>query len=181
MIKNSALAGVIALSTLLAACSGGGSEPAAPAEEEAATPAEEAPAEEPAGDEAATDEAPAEETTSDSGGLTTKDGIAYASLTGDAEKGKRVFAQCRTCHVTDPGINRTGPTLAGIVGSNAGQVEGYNYSPANSNSGLTWTEEQLYVYLENPRATIPNTKMIFMGLPKAQDRADVIAYLKDPS
>ncbi len=186
MIKKSALAGVVALSTLVAACSGGGSEPAAPAEEEAApaeeAPAEEAPAEEaPAEEEAAEEEAPAEEAAAGGDGMTTKDGVAYASLTGDAAAGKRIFAQCRTCHVTDPGVNRTGPSLAGIVGRAAGQVEGYNYSPANANSGLTWTEEQLYVYLEDPRGTIPNTKMIFAGLPKAQDRADVIAYLKDPS
>ena len=173
MVKMKALGATATLSVLLAACSGGGSGPAEPAEE--AAPAEEAPAEE------AAEEAPAEETAASDDPMATKDGVAYASLTGDAAKGKLVFAQCRTCHVTDAGVNRTGPSLAGIVGLKAGSVDGYKYSPANENSGITWTEEQMYVYLEDPQRTIPKTKMIFAGLPKAQDRADVIAYLKDPS
>lgn len=113
--------------------------------------------------------------------MATEDGVAYASLTGDAAAGKRVFAQCRTCHVTDPGVNRIGPSLAGIIGNTAGSVAGFNYSPANASSGITWTEEQMYVYLEDPQRTIPKTKMIYAGLPDAQQRADVIAYLKDPS
>ncbi|MGB3379473.1 MAG: cytochrome c family protein, partial [Allopontixanthobacter sediminis] len=111
----------------------------------------------------------------------TTDGIAYASLTGDAAAGKVVFAQCRSCHVTEPGVNKTGPSLAGIVGRTAGSVDGYNYSPANANSGITWTEEHLYAYLENPQRVVPKTKMIFPGLRDAQKRADVIAYLKNPT
>ncbi|MDN3644794.1 cytochrome c family protein [Pontixanthobacter aestiaquae] len=172
MRKINALAGVAALAIMTAACSGGGSEPAEPAAEE---PAAEAPAEEPA------EEAPAAEPAADGDPMATTDGISYASLTGDAAAGKAVFAQCRTCHETKEGVNKTGPSLAGIVGRPAGSVDGFNYSPANANSGLTWTEEQLYVYLEDPQRTIPKTKMIFPGLPKAQDRANVIAYLKDPS
>lgn len=164
MVKIKALGATAALSILVAACSGGGSEPAEPVEE--AVPAEEEAAEE----AAATDDP-----------MATKDGVEYASLTGDAAKGKLIFAQCRTCHVTDPGVNRTGPSLAGIMGSEAGSVEGFNYSPANANSGINWTEEQMYVYLEDPQRIIPKTKMIFAGLPNAQDRADVIAYLKNPS
>ncbi|WP_074206330.1 c-type cytochrome [Parasphingorhabdus marina] len=168
------LVGAVAMSALVAACSGGGSESAEAPAEEAAAP-EEAPAEEAAAEEAAPEEAAA---TDDP--MATEDGVAYASLTGDAAAGKRVFAQCRTCHVTDPGVNRIGPSLAGIVGSEAGLVQGFNYSPANANSGITWTEQQMYVYLEDPQRTIPKTKMIFAGLPDAQARADVIAYLKDP-
>lgn len=175
MIRMKALAGAVALSALATACSGGGSEPSEPAEPTAAAAPEEAPAE-----EAPTEAAPVEAAAADDP-MATKDGVEYASLTGDAARGKLVFAQCRTCHVTDPGVNRTGPSLAGIVGRTAGSVEGFNYSPANANSGITWTEEQMYVYLENPQRTIPKTKMIFAGLPDAQKRADVIAYLKDPS
>ena len=92
--------------------------------------------------------------------------------------GKVVFLQCKTCHVLEPGQNRIGPSLAGIVGRAAGTVEGFSYTPANANSGITWTEEKLFQYLENPQRVVPGTKMAFAGLSKAQDRADVIAYLK---
>jgi cytochrome c len=104
--------------------------------------------------------------------------VTYASLTGDATKGEKVFLQCKTCHVLDAGVNKVGPSLNGIIGRAAGQVAGFNYSEANKNSGLTWTEEQLFTYLENPQKTIPGTKMAFAGLKQPQDRADVIAYLK---
>ncbi len=179
MRKINALAGVAALAVMTAACSGGGSEPAEPATEE---PAAEAPAEEaPAAEEPAEEPAEAAEPAAEGDPMATTDGITYASLTGDAAAGKAVFAQCRTCHETKEGVNKTGPSLAGIVGRTAGSVDGYKYSPANANSGLTWTEEQLYVYLENPQRVVPKTKMIFPGLPQAQKRADVIAYLKNPS
>ncbi len=173
MVRMKALVGAVALSALVAACSGGGSDSSEPVE----APAKDAMAPE----EAPSEKAVAEEAAAADDPMTTKDGVAYASLTGDAAAGKSVFAQCRTCHVTDPGVNRTGPTLAGIIGKTAGSVEGYKYSPANANSGITWTEEQMYVYLEDPQRTIPKTKMIFAGIPDAQKRADVIAYLKDPS
>jgi cytochrome c len=175
MIKMKAVTGAIVLSTLVAACSGGGSEKIESSEENG--PAEEtAPAE-----EAVSEEASSEQSATSEPSLGTKDGIAYASLTGDATAGKLVFAQCRTCHVTDPGVNRTGPSLNSIIGREAGTVEGYKYSQANAESGITWSEEQMYAYLENPQKTIPKTKMIFAGIPDAQKRADVIAYLKDPS
>ncbi len=173
MIKMKAFIGAVAMSALAAACSGGEPEPSEPAEassQEATAP-----------EEATTEEGSAEEAAVADDPMATEDGVAYASLTGDAAAGKRVFAQCRTCHVTDPGVNRIGPSLAGIVGSKAGAVDGFNYSPANADSGITWTEEQMYVYLEDPQRTIPKTKMIYAGLPGAQQRADVIAYLKDPS
>ncbi len=74
-----------------------------------------------------------------------------------------------------------GPSLAGIVGRAAGSVAGYSYSNANKNSGITWTPEKMFQYLEKPARVVPGTKMAFAGLPKAQDRADVIAYLKAPN
>lgn len=107
--------------------------------------------------------------------------VAYASLTGDAAKGEKIFLQCKACHVLEEGQNRVGPSLHGIIGRTAGQVAGYSYSTANKNSGYTWTEDQLYTYLEAPQKAIPGTKMTFVGLKKPQDRADVIAYLKTAS
>lgn len=176
MLRLQAMAGAAVLAVMTVACSGGESEPAEPAAtSEPAAPAAPAAVETTAAaDPAAAAGAPADQ-------WATTDGIAYASLTGDAAAGKVVFAQCRSCHVTEPGVNKTGPSLAGIVGRTAGSVDGYNYSPANANSGITWTEEHLYAYLENPQRIVPKTKMIFPGLREAQKRADVIAYLKNPT
>ena len=164
--KHLTLAMASGLALALAAC--GGSEtsapaPAAPAE--TATP-EPAAVETPAPTEAAVPAA---------------GGTDYASYTGDAAKGKRVFAQCMTCHAVQEGRNNVGPSLYQIVGRTAGSIEGFKYSDANKNSGLVWTEEQLFTYLENPQATIPGTIMAFPGLRNPQDRADVIAYLKSPT
>jgi cytochrome c len=83
--------------------------------------------------------------------------------------------------VVEPGVNRVGPSLHGIIGRTAGSVPGFNYSAANKGSGVTWTEEVLFEYLENPREFMPGTRMAFVGLKKPQDRADVIAYLKTQS
>jgi cytochrome c len=104
-----------------------------------------------------------------------------ATLSGDPERGERVFAQCQSCHTVDAGVNRTGPSLHAIVGRTAGSVEGFRYSDANRNSGITWSEQELFNYLENPRVRIPGTTMAFAGIRNAQQRADLIAYLKHES
>lgn len=166
------LAGVAAL-TALSACGGGDTSAEAPATTETAAaeaPAAEdtAPAEAPAVDVAATEEAAAAPDAA----------VTFASLTGDAAKGEKIFGQCRACHVAEEGVNRVGPSLWNVVGRTAGSIEGFKYSPANKNSGLVWTEEQLFTYLEAPQQTIKGTYMAFAGLKKPQDRADVIAYLK---
>ena len=111
-------------------------------------------------------------------GPTPANAAAYAKMKGDATNGAKVFTQCKTCHVTTAGVNRIGPSLHAVVGRKSGSVPGFNYSAANKNSGIVWTEAELFQYLEAPRATIPGTKMSFAGLKKPQDRADVIAWLK---
>lgn len=108
----------------------------------------------------------------------TTDGTKLASFTGDAAKGKTAFATCSTCHAVEAGVNKIGPTLHAVVGRAAGTVAGYSYSAANKNSGITWTEEKLFQYLQNPQRVVPGTKMAFAGWSDAQKRADVIAYLK---
>jgi cytochrome c len=108
-------------------------------------------------------------------------GAKFASFTGDPAKGKTAFIQCQTCHAVEAGVNKIGPSLAGIVGRQAGTVANYTYSPANKNSGITWTEAKLFQYLENPQRVVPGTKMAFAGIPDEQKRADVIAYLKNPT
>jgi len=102
-----------------------------------------------------------------------------AALAQDVAAGEKVFAKCKVCHqVGETAKNGVGPVLNGILGRKAGSVEGYNYTPANKNSGLTWDEATLKDYLKNPRAKIPGTKMVFPGLPNEADIDNVIAYLK---
>ena len=173
-------ASALVLATLLAAC--GGSEtkaPEAPADAPAAeAPATEAPAAPAA--EAPAAEAPAAEATPAAApaAAAPAGGVTLASLTGDAAKGEKVFAQCKACHVAEPNVNRVGPSLHGVVGRKAGTVAGFNYSNANKSSGVTWSEDVLFTYLEAPQKFMPGTRMAFAGLKKPQDRADVIAYLK---
>ena len=97
----------------------------------------------------------------------------------DAAAGEKVFAQCRACHqVGESAKNAVGPVLNGLFGRKAGSVEGYTYSPANKNSGLTWDEATFREYIQNPRAKIPGTKMIYAGLKDEQRITDLVAYLK---
>jgi cytochrome c len=103
---------------------------------------------------------------------------AHAETAGDAEKGKSVFRQCTVCHSAKPGENRVGPSLAGIIGEKAGEVPGFNFSKAMKESGIVWNEKTLNDYLEHPQKTVKGTRMAFPGLKKAEDRANVIAYLK---
>ena len=162
--------------TALSACGGGGSSEkqettaaettAAPTDTAAANTAA-APA---AGGAAATG-APAPDD------VTTTDGKTFASLTGTAANGEAVFVQCKTCHEVEAGKNKIGPHLAGVVGRKAGSVEGYSYSPANKNSGITWSKEKLFQYLEKPARVVPGTKMAFAGIADAQKRADLIEWL----
>jgi cytochrome c len=105
--------------------------------------------------------------------------MATTASAQDAALGEKVFAKCKACHQIGEGAkNGVGPVLSGIVGRPAGTYEGYSYSDANKNSGLTWNEATLKEYLKNPRAKVPGTKMIFPGLPKDEDIDNVIAYLK---
>ncbi len=98
---------------------------------------------------------------------------------GDPAAGKTVFNQCVACHSSDAGVNRVGPSLHAVVGRPAGAIPGFHYSAANKGSGLSWTEQELYAYLENPQKIVPGTYMTFEGLKDPQKRADVIAYLEE--
>lgn len=103
--------------------------------------------------------------------------LKIGTLTGDPVRGQAAFAPCKACHVTQKGVNRVGPSLNGIVGRKAGTVPGFNYSAANKGSGVTWTPQVMFTYLENPRKFMPGTKMAYAGLKDPQKRADVIAWL----
>jgi cytochrome c len=98
---------------------------------------------------------------------------------GDASKGAKLFkSKCAQCHTdTKGGSTKQGPNLYGLIGRMAGQVEGYPFSEANKASGIVWSEKHLFQYLINPKKYVPGTKMVFAGLKKDQERADLIAYL----
>lgn len=97
---------------------------------------------------------------------------------GDAARGQDVFGRCQACHRLND-TNGIGPHLDGVVGRAKASVPGFAYSGAlRAMSGQSWTPENLDAFLTNPRGYAPGTKMAFAGLPDAQDRADLIAYLQ---
>jgi cytochrome c len=99
-----------------------------------------------------------------------------AAAAGDAAHGAQVYKTCALCHAFDR--NGAGPKHAGVVGRTAGTVPEYRYSPALQKSGIVWTDATLDKWLADPQALVPGTKMFF-NLDSAQDRADVIEYLKE--
>uniref|UniRef100_A0A0M3I326 Cytochrome c domain-containing protein n=2 Tax=Ascaris TaxID=6251 RepID=A0A0M3I326_ASCLU len=98
---------------------------------------------------------------------------------GDYERGKQIFkTRCLMCHVVDSDKAKSGPSLNGIFGRKAGTVKGYDYSNANKNANIVWTKETMFDYLANPKKYMPGSKMIFAGLKKVEDRADLIRYIE---
>ncbi|MCV2863441.1 c-type cytochrome [Albidovulum sediminicola] len=95
----------------------------------------------------------------------------------DAGAGEKVFGKCKACHKTD-GSNGTGPHLDGVVDRAVGSVAGFSYSDAMGSHGGTWAPAELDAFLANPKGAVPGTKMSFAGLPKAEDRVNLIAYLQ---
>ena len=88
------------------------------------------------------------------------------------------FAQCMSCHQVEPGKHGVGPSLAGVFGAKAGHAEGFNYSEAMKNSGLTWDEATLDTYLTAPMQAVPGSRMAFPGLKDEAQRKEMIEYLK---
>jgi len=106
-------------------------------------------------------------------------GLSSTAMAGDPALGEKVFKKCKACHVVDSDKNKTGPHLVNIMGRQAGSVEGFTkYSKAIKESGIVWDEATLDGFLEKPKAYLKGTRMAFAGLKKEEDRANVIAYLK---
>ncbi len=103
-----------------------------------------------------------------------------AHAAGDPAAGKSKFIVCTACHsVAEGAPKKMGPNLFGVVGRKAGAGDpAFTYSPALKGSNLTWTEANLDKWLSGPAKLVPGNRMAFPGLPDAQDRANVIAYLK---
>ena len=104
-------------------------------------------------------------------------GVSSASAQ-DAAAGEKVFNACKACHTLEAGKNRVGPSLHGLIGRPAGSVEGFAYSPAMKNAGVTWTDENLAKYLADPKGFVAGNKMAFAGVKKEDDLKNLIAFLK---
>ncbi|HEV2955959.1 MAG TPA: cytochrome c family protein [Xanthobacteraceae bacterium] len=102
-----------------------------------------------------------------------------AAAAQDVAAGEQSFRKCLPCHSVGPGAkNKVGPELNGLDGRKAGTSEGFNYTEANKNSGITWNESVFKDYIKDPRAKIPGTKMVFAGIKNEPEVNDLWAYLK---
>lgn len=108
--------------------------------------------------------------------------LAAASATAiaqDLAAGATSFKKCMPCHdVGEKAKNKVGPLLNGLDGRKTGTIEGFNYSSANKNSGIVWSEATFLNYIKDPRAAIPATKMVFAGIKNETEAKNLWAYLK---
>ena len=101
-----------------------------------------------------------------------------AALAQDVAAGKTSFNKCLACHAVGEGAkNKVGPELNGLKGRKSGTAEGYSYTEANKNSGITWDEATFKEYIKDPKAKIPGTKMVFAGIKNEQEASDLWAFL----
>jgi len=109
-------------------------------------------------------------------------GAVWADQIGDVDAGAKVFSKCKGCHqIGDGAQDKIGPHLNGIFGRKAAAHDDYRYSKSMARAGadgMVWTAETLDAYLENPRALVSKTRMSFRGLKDADDRANVMAYMR---
>jgi cytochrome c len=151
---------VIALGAVLAGCGG---KPAAPPQQSASPASAQPPA-------------------AESAGAPTGD-LAARIAAADLAKGKILFLQCRACHslVPEAEPGKIGPTLYGVIGRAAGAVPGFAYSDAVARSGIIWSAEEIDKWLARPSDFLPGNKMIFIGIDKPEDRANIIAFIQEES
>lgn len=105
-------------------------------------------------------------------------GATVAHAQTDA-RGAKAFEACAACHTLQKDANEVGPTLHGVVGRRAGEVDGFRYSPALKRSGLTWSEKTLDAFIADPQAVVPGNRMPYSGMPDAAERAALIRYLRE--
>ncbi|MGD9508249.1 MAG: cytochrome c family protein [Geminicoccaceae bacterium] len=101
-----------------------------------------------------------------------------ARADGDAAKGEKVFAKCKSCHELTSDKNKVGPTLHNVIGRKAGAVEGFKYSEAMAGSDVTWDATTIAEYVAKPKDFIPGNKMAFPGLKKEDEIENLVAYIQ---
>ena len=102
--------------------------------------------------------------------------------TASVEKGEAAAKKCGACHTFDKGgPNRVGPNLYGVIGRPRASVDGFTYSDAMKKLGGNWEPQEIAAFIFNPKAYLTGTKMGFAGLPKPEDRANVLAFLNKQS
>ena len=100
------------------------------------------------------------------------------SLAQDVGAGETSFKKCMPCHdIGEDAKNKVGPELNGLDGRKSGSAPDFNYSDANKNSGITWSEATFKDYIKDPRAKIQGTKMIFPGIKNEKEADNLWAYL----
>lgn len=105
--------------------------------------------------------------------------FATAIPAASTADGERIAQRCEQCHDwVKNGPNKIGPNLYGIIGRRRAAHEGFSYSAAMIGKGGTWTYEDIFRYLKSPARFIPGNKMPFAGLPNAQDRVNLLAYMR---
>ena len=105
--------------------------------------------------------------------------LATLLAAANPDRGRRLYIQCRACHtLVAEGNQLLGPNLLGFLDRPAGTQPGYEYSEALLASEIAWTPETLDDWMRSPSEVIPGNKMIFAGIRRARDRADLIAYLQ---
>ena len=103
-----------------------------------------------------------------------------AALAADTAAGQAVFNRCKICHTVEAGgRNVVGPNLHGVFGRKAGTLEGYAYSEAMKQSGITWDDDSMTKYLKIPRDVVPGGKMAFPGIKDEAELANLLAYLHE--
>ncbi len=104
--------------------------------------------------------------------------VSLARADEPLDDGARLFKRCAACHSLEPGVNKVGPSLSGLVGQPSGSLDNYRYSSAMAGAGLVWDPDTLNEFLRNPRGMLPGIRMSFPGIRDDEDRATLVAWLE---
>ena len=105
--------------------------------------------------------------------------VAALIAGADVARGEKLFSKCKACHKLADGANGVGPFLWGVVGRPIGTAPGFKYSDGIADHGGNWSLDNLLGFLEAPKTWAPGTKMAFKGLPKIEDRINLIVYMNE--
>lgn len=121
---------------------------------------------------------PAEVMNASRAGIISAEMLALDEMTGDVQRGKKLFIQCRACHsLKEHEPHKVGPNLYAFINRKAATKDDFIYSEALISSDIIWSVENIDLWLEKPYEIVPGNKMVFSGMNKEKDRLDLIAYL----